>query len=1121
MKFFILLLNVAWLVLTAAEPAHAGPLAALASVISTAIAGAGAITKIVLGLVFNVAVSLLQKALTKTPQQKAIGVKLDIQIGDDIPVSTVIGYYPTAGKRNYVQTWGEFRKTPNAMISQVVELGNLPMSKTALQDLELWIDDQKVTVLTGEAPDENGYPIKEFRDDDDRDGDVGSGIDDYAWIKFYNGTQTTTDPFLMEKFGDLEDRPWLSSMIGRGVPYAIMTYRYRPKYFNTVPEALFVSRGIPLYDIRKDSTNGGSGPQRWDDQSTWEPSVNAVVLTYNVVRGLRYENEWFFGGQNLAASRLPASNWIAAANEAGRLIEIPGTQTEPQFRAGLEITGDMVPLQVVDTLREAANARIAEVGGVFKIQVGAFGAAVFSFTDADIEITKGQTFEPFPTLDKTVNQINISYPNPEEKWVTKDAPALSAKSIIDDATGKSLFEIDGNRVLPADVQLPAVPFPRQAQRIRRAMIKEERRFRTHRFWLPPEAWVLEPNDVIAWTSLRNGYVNKKFIVVEIQGEVTMNQMVTIREIDPADYDWSPTFELPFASGYLGTMPVPAQPMEGWTVTATTILDASGLARRPAIRVTAAANLDDVRNVWVKVRLKETGAIVFDSDQQLYAAPYAWILSGVWLLPATEYEAQGRLLRNSLSVETEPSAWLPVTTDDIRFSTQDLHLQEISQAIGSELAALEEWVWRDTNIRKLIEDRKALALGISEQDLANYSDKKQLRRELVSQAGKLRARFQEQIDVATSDTKALAQRVTTFEAELEDKASASVVETTIARVTAAEGSISSLSADMMTLATSLSDKIGSTVFSSLVSEVSQIGDVITLQGDIINEIELELDDKASFEALSVLTGTVTQQGETITTQGEAILGIRSTVGSAIAQSRMRFETVNANGSGYALAAIQTRFGTADDYRSAGMFFKTYSDPSKPPEVIVNAGLFAVAVGNDETGTKIFAVDAGGLYIDAGYIRNITTDKITFLDNSVLTSALAQEAAMSMPTFSMANSFPHTTGTSQIGFLSVTKTARDSVRVAGDVRVRITDLGGNPKVDVTVEIYWGAQFLGDATVSFDEQTPLGKTIAFGGTIISGAGTQNLQLLISSDRPSALQIGRRTMTAIVGKKVLPPSA
>ncbi|TXR46351.1 hypothetical protein [Phyllobacterium endophyticum] len=62
------------------------------------------------------------------------------------------------------------------------------------------------------------------------------------------------------------------------------------------------------YDIRRDSTNGGSGAHRWDNPATWEPSDNPVVLIYNIIRGIYYGTEWVYGGQNLPAYRLPASN---------------------------------------------------------------------------------------------------------------------------------------------------------------------------------------------------------------------------------------------------------------------------------------------------------------------------------------------------------------------------------------------------------------------------------------------------------------------------------------------------------------------------------------------------------------------------------------------------------------------------------------------------------------------------------------------------------------------------------------------------------------------------------------------------------------------------------------------
>ncbi len=98
--------------------------------------------------------------------------------------------------------------------------------------------------------------------------------------------------------------------------------------------------------------------------------------------------------------------------------------------------------------------------------------------------------------------------------------------------------------------------------------------------------------------------------------------------------------MPPVTGWLGRIEVPTQPMTGWSVEPATVTDANGVPRRPAIRISCAPGLDDVAKVWVKVRVKETGAIVFDSDANAYASPYAWLISGGWMLPATDYEAQG-------------------------------------------------------------------------------------------------------------------------------------------------------------------------------------------------------------------------------------------------------------------------------------------------------------------------------------------------------------------------------------------------------------------------------------------------------------------------------------------------
>lgn len=653
------------------DPAAAGPLiGAIAGVFSAVISGSGIVNAVV-SLALAAATTLWQMA-TAPDAPPPVGAKIQADVGDDKPVSTTIGQFATRGKRKYYGTWGNYDgDTPNTYFTEVIELGNLP-----LPGLDgIWIEGEKCTILWNE-PDAvfgRGYPLKEFRDTE-------GAVHDYCWVKFYSGLHTVADPFLVETFGEDEDRPWDATMIGRGIPYAIMTYRWERDYFKGQPKVLFEPTPLPLYDIRKDSTNGGNGTHRWDDPSTHEPSYNLGVMTYNVLRGLRYKGEWFYGGQKVNARRLPSSNWIAACQEAGRLVERADKTTEPQWRGGYEISGDMVPLTVVEELRKAQNGRLTDQGGVFKMKNGIYGGAVFGFSDHDTLITEPAGFDPFPSVDLTINGVTAKYPNPEEAWVAKDAPVVRSDA----------FEaLDGKRNL-ADISFGATSHDRQVQQLMRAILAEARRFRRHQLPLPPIAYLLEAGiDVVSWTSPHNGYVNKRFLVTERRGQMGMNQIVTLQEIDPTDYDWVRTMQEVVSSGWIGRIDVPTQPMTGWFAEPAEVKDADGRGRRPAIRIRCAANLADVKSVAVEVRLVGTTEVIYQSSQYDYqAATPEWLISGDWLVTPTVMEIRGKLLPHS-SRKTEWSGWLTVSISDYRISLLDLGNQ-----ISESLTTLIDWINED-------------------------------------------------------------------------------------------------------------------------------------------------------------------------------------------------------------------------------------------------------------------------------------------------------------------------------------------------------------------------------------------------------------------------------------------
>ncbi|NTJ63763.1 DUF1983 domain-containing protein [Agrobacterium rhizogenes] len=732
MKFISILLNAIsiWLM---ADPALADPITTAIGIFAKFALGS-VIGKLLVTVALNFGVSLIAKALQKKSNPQAqTGVKLQISMGDDQPMSFTLGNYATAGRRKYIGTWGDDGKTPNAYVTDVIEVGNLPVSGLN----GLWADDRKCTILWGEpAGDGRGYPVSEYR----------VNGKDYLWIKFVDGTQTVADTFVRAKFGTNADRPFKSTMIGYGCPYVVVTARYNTDLFSGLPNWLFEVGSIKLYDIRKDSTNGGSGSHRWTDKSTWEPSLNPVVQIYNLVRGIYYGTDWLYGGQNLAAFCLPSSSWIAGANACDIAVSLSGGGTEPAYRAGYEVTCDHQALDIVNEILKASNARMAENGGIFKILVGVPGAAVYSFSDGDVIVTKEQDYQPFPRLGDTYNAIEATYPEPAEKWATKDAPGRYYPD---------LETADGSRRLPVQIELPAAPYPNQVQRVGQAMILDYRRFRVHQIYLPPDAYPLEPNDCVAWSSTRNGYSNKKFLVVKVQPQSNFLVLVTLKEIDPSDYDWNPSQQLPTATGWVGPITPPPQPMYGWTVEPATINDSAGVPWRPSIKISCAPDQDDVVRVWVQVRLASTGDIVFDSDSTRYETPYSWVMNANFK-GSTDYEARGRFVPSGNRV-TEWSAWLPVTTPNVVVTDLIVDLQHVKNDILDRFKGLQQEL---LDVRPLVEQ---LMINTQLSDAVLDS----AHRSLVASVGQSNATFTEDIQVVADAANAAVSQVTTLTATVAD------------------------------------------------------------------------------------------------------------------------------------------------------------------------------------------------------------------------------------------------------------------------------------------------------------------------------------------------------------------
>jgi len=595
-------------------------IATIATTVGAAFAEGGFFTTFFGRILLAVASSALQMMLA--PKPKAPGIKTKVtQTGGTNPCAFPLLKYMTAGTHVCPpMSQGSAGGHPNAYLTYVVILSDIPGASLS----RLQVNGEYVT-LAGTSHPDYGQNVT---------GTMANNL----WIKVYDGSQTTADPMLLTKFGSYPERPWSSDMIGRGLVYAIVTFKYKRKVFPGLPRVRFEMNGIPLYDPRKDSTVGGSGAHRWATPSTWEQTVNPVVGIYNVMRGITLPDGSVWGGK-LPADDLPLASWFAAMNECDVSTSNGAGGFEPQFRAGWEVTVDDEPADVISELLKACTGQMAEVGGYWKIRVGAPGVPVMSLTDADIVVSRDRNFHPFPTFASSYNGAHATYPDPESGWEAKDAlpyyvPAYEAA--------------DGGQRLVADLNMSAVPYPAQVRRLMFAGVEEERRFRRHDATLPPDFALLEPLDSLSWTSTENGYTTKTFEVSGLtEDPMTALQRVMVRERNAADFSY-PSLPAPAAISILAVIPAD-QTVPSFNVAGVSITDATGANRRPALELTwDPEDLIDATGLQWEIRVQATGVVVARGSTHDVGTGSLLVSEG--LVANTAYEARPQ------SVTEMPSVW---------------------------------------------------------------------------------------------------------------------------------------------------------------------------------------------------------------------------------------------------------------------------------------------------------------------------------------------------------------------------------------------------------------------------------------------------------------------------------
>lgn len=726
---------------------------AIFTAVSTWIGGLSALGAFALKAAVGLGLSLAAQALAGKPkqQEQTFSLSTSLQGGGAIPRSIIVGRAATGGSLVWANTWGNEGKSPNAWLTMVIALSDYPVRGLA----EVWVDGQRVDWNPARNNETvYGQPIDEFNKD-------GPNM----YLKFYDGNQTTFDASLVGIDSNSE-RTWNIDRIGYGVSYAIVRYRATKNQFSGIPKVVFVVDGARLYDPSKDTSVGGDGPQRLANPATWGGDGDDLpaVQLYNVMIGFYRGGQWIYGFQRMSQRRLDTT-WITAINKCRSLVQ-SSTGFEPQYRSGGEIVVSAPISEAIDTLLTACQGEIAEAGGFYSLRVGEPEAPLFTITDNDIISTDEQRFTPFYGLADSINGITGTYPEPAENWLEKAAPPLYRPD---------LEALDGNRRLLADVQFTFVPYAEQVQRLMKSALLSAMRTRRHTLTLPPKFWrYCVPGDTLRWTSERNGYVNKLFVIKGVVDRDSLECVIDVLEWDPSDYSWNSSSEFqPPVIGSLGPIIPAPQPILDWDALPYIIRDQQSGARRPAIRLiwdNDPEALIGVLGVEWEVRVQGQTDLVTAGNTTQPERGSAIISSGI--LPNTGYEARGRFIPLDGNRDTLWSEFIPVITDNILLGEGDI---EVELAVVGDSAKA---VWKNLGAQLDNISERLELLAQAEQLEGAVS---QIARQKLSvELGESRAEIERIDRVIVTEVSALASTVTTLDARVGDN-EASIIEESTARV----------------------------------------------------------------------------------------------------------------------------------------------------------------------------------------------------------------------------------------------------------------------------------------------------------------------------------------------------
>jgi len=348
------------------------------------------------------------------------------------------------------------------------------------------------------------------------DGLVSSGTyQNRAWIRRYLGTPTdlpSGDYILKTAYS----AAFTNAFRGRGIAKIFLQLKWSQKVYKTgIPNFTAMVKGCKVYDPRLDSTNGGSGSQRYTDSTTWTWSSNpALCARHYLVKIARRADDIDIDDDSI----------IAAANICDQLVTIPGGSTQKRWQCNLTIAAADDWRENLKVMIDTMRGRALRRDGKWYFYAGAWDSPTVTINQSDwVSPTVIRA-----SLDKAErwNAVRVFYVDPTRNW--QRVQAYPRRNSTYEAA-------DGERIW-FDLDLPGVNNEYEAQRHGEITLRQSRNQLSMTGKLRPEFIKLAVWDTVTVNDSEYGFVSKTFRVASM--DMGPDGSVTVGLIEEGSALWN-------------------------------------------------------------------------------------------------------------------------------------------------------------------------------------------------------------------------------------------------------------------------------------------------------------------------------------------------------------------------------------------------------------------------------------------------------------------------------------------------------------------------------------------------------------------------------------------------------